>query len=85
MIFTDPEHPTSIPDSETIDSVTERPQLSSYVGDHCEECVTKWSRFICRPESDWDGDQNYRVRTQMDSLSNVENKRHPIPSNWSNQ
>ena len=56
LIFTDAEHATNIPDSDTIDSVTERPQLTSYVGDYCEECVTKWSRRICRPESDWDDD-----------------------------
>ena len=85
LIFIDPEHATNIPDSDTMDSVTERPQLSSYVGDYCEECVTKWSRCICRPESDWDDYQNYIVRTQADSPSNVENYRHPIPSNWSNQ
>ena len=48
----------------------ERPQLSGYVGDYCKECATKWSRCICRPESDL---QNYTVRTQMDNPSNVEN------------
>ena len=51
LIFTDPEHAANISDSD-IDSVTERSQLSSYVGDYCEDCVTKWSRCICRPESD---------------------------------
>ena len=45
FIFTDPEYATNIPDSD-IDSVTERPQLSSYVGDYCKVCVTKWSRCI---------------------------------------
>ena len=48
LIFTDPEYATNIPDSD-IDSVTERPQLTSYVGDYGEDCVTKWSRCICRP------------------------------------
>ena len=81
LIFTDPEHATNIPDSDNKDSVTERAHLSSYVGDYCEECVTKWSRCICRPESDWDGDQIYTVRTQTDSPSNVGNNRHPKPSN----
>ena len=85
FIFTDPDHAINIPDSDTLGGVTERPQLDSYVGDYYEECVTKWSRCICKPESDWDGDQNYTVRTQMDSLSNVENNRHPIPSDWSDQ
>ena len=61
LIFTDPEHAANIPDSD-VDSVTERPQISSYVGDYCEDCVTKWSRCICRPESDWDDDQNYTVK-----------------------
>ena len=42
LIFTNPEYATNIPDSD-IDSVTERPQISSYVGDYCEDCVTKWS------------------------------------------
>ena len=70
LIFTDPEHAANIPDSD-IDSVTERPQISSYVGDYCEDCVTKWPRCICKPESDWDDDQNYIVMTQMNSLSNV--------------
>ena len=55
------------------------------MGDYCEDCVTKWSRCICRPESDWDDDQNHTVRAQMDSPSNVENNKHPIPSDWSNQ
>ena len=45
----------------------------------------KWATCICRPESDWDDDQNYTVRTQMDSPSNVENNRHPVPSDWSDQ
>ena len=40
LIFTDPEHTANIPDSD-IDSVTERPQLSSYVGDYCADHVTK--------------------------------------------
>ena len=35
LIFTDPEHAANIPDSDTIDSVTERPRLNSYVGDYC--------------------------------------------------
>ena len=52
FIFTDPEHAINIPNSDTVDGVTERPQLDSYVGDYCEECVTKWSRCICKPESD---------------------------------
>ena len=68
-----------------MDGVTERPQLDSYVKDYCEECVTKWSRCICKPESDWDDDQNYIVRTQTDSPSNVENNRHLIPSDCSDQ
>ena len=84
LIYTDPEHASNIPDGD-IDSVTERPQVSSYVGDYCEDCVTKWSRCICRPESDWYDDQKYTVRTQTDSPSNVETDRHPIPSNWSDQ
>ena len=79
LIFTDPEQAANIPESD-IGSVTERPQLSSNVGDYCEECVTKWSRCICRPESDWDDDQNYTVRTQTDRPSNVENNKHHIPS-----
>ena len=68
-----------------MDGVTERPQLDSYVGDYCKEYVIKWSRCISKPKSDWDDDQNYTVRTQTDSLSNVENNRHPIPSDWSDQ
>ena len=74
----------NIPDSD-IDSVTEGLKISSYVGNYCEDCVTKWHRCICKPESDWDDDQNYIVETQMDSPSNVKNDRHPIPSDWSNQ
>ena len=84
MIFTDPEHAANIPDSD-IDSVTEGPQISSYVGNYCEDCVTKWPRCICKPESDWDDDHNYTVRTQPDSLSNVKNDKNPIPSDLSNQ
>ena len=84
LIFIDPEHAANIPDSD-IDSGTERPKISSYVGNYCEECVTIWPRCICKPESDWDGDQNYIVETQMNSQSNGKNGRHPIPSDWSNQ
>ena len=51
----------------------------------CEDCVTKWSRCICRPESDWDDDQNYTVRTQTDSPSTVQYNMHPIPPDWSDQ
>ena len=47
--------------------------------------MTKWSRCICKPESDWDDDQNYIVETQMDSPCNVKNDKHPIPSDWNNQ
>ena len=84
LIFTDPEHAANIPDSD-IDSVTEGPQISSYVGNYCEDCVTKWPRHICKAESDWDDVQNYIVETQMDSPSNVKNGRHPIQSDWSDQ
>ena len=84
LIFTDPEHAVNIPDSD-IDGVTEGPQISSYVGNYCEDCVKKWPRCICKPESDWGDDQNYIVETQMDSPSNVKSDRHPIPSDWSDQ
>ena len=84
LIFTDAGHAAHIPDS-YIDSVTERQQISSYVGDYCEDCVTKWPRCISKPESDWDDDQNYIVMRQMDSPSNAKNDRHPKPSDWSNQ
>ena len=36
VIFTDPEHAANIPDSD-IDSVTERPHISSYVGNYCKD------------------------------------------------
>ena len=78
LIFKDSEHAANIPDSD-IDSVTERPHISSYMGNYCEDCVTKCPRCICKPESDWDDDQNYTVRTQTDSPSNVKNDKHPIP------
>ena len=84
LIFSGPKHAANIPDSE-IDSMTERPQPISYVGDYCKDCVTKWSRCICRPDSDWDDDQNYTIRTQMDSPSNGESNRNPIPSEWNDQ
>ena len=85
LIFTDPEFAANIPDSDTTDSVTVRPRISNYVGDYCEKCLIKWSRCICKPESDWDDDQNYKLRTQTDSPPNEENRRHPIPSDWSDQ
>ena len=84
LIFTDPDHAANIPNSD-IDSVTEGLQISSYVGNYCEDCMTKWLRCICKPESDWDDDQNYIVETQTDSPSNVKNDKHPIPSDWSDQ
>ena len=68
LISTDPEFATNIPDSD-MDSVTEGPQIISYVGNYCEDCVTKWPRCICKLESDWDDDHNYAVMTQMDSPS----------------
>ena len=80
VIFTDPEYTAILPDSET-----EGPQISSYVGNYCEDCVTKWPRYICKLESDRDDGHNYAVRTQTDSPSIVENNKHPIPSDWSNQ
>ena len=84
LIFTDPEYAANIPDSD-IESLTEKPQLNNYVGEYCKDCVTKWSRCICKSESDWDNDHTYTVRTQMDSPSNVENDRYSIPSDWSNE
>ena len=84
LVFTDPEHAANIPDSD-VDSVTEGTQISSYMGNYCEDCVTKWPRYICKPESDWDDDQNYVVEAQKDSPSNVKYDRHPIPSDWSNE
>ena len=33
--------------------------------------MTKWPRCICKPESDWDDDQNYTVETQTVRPSNV--------------
>ena len=62
LIFTDPAYAANIPDND-IDSVTEGPQISSYVGNYCEDCVMKWPRCICKPESDWGDDQNYIVET----------------------
>ena len=44
--------------------------------------MTKWSRCICKPESDWDDDQNYIGEAQTNSPSN---DRHPIPLDWSDQ
>ena len=66
VIFTDPEYAAKVHDSD-IDSVIEGPKISSYVGNYCEDCVTKWPRCICKPKSDWDDDQNYIVETQVDS------------------
>ena len=83
LIFTDPEHAAKLPDSD-IDSVIEGPKISSYAGNYCEDCMTKWPRCLCKPESDWDDDQNYIVETQVDSPSNVKDT-HQIPSDWSNQ
>ena len=52
---------------------------------YCEDCVTKWPRCICKPESDWGDDHNYAVRTQANSPSIAENNKYLIPSDWSNQ
>ena len=84
LIFTDPEFATKLPDRDT-DSVTEGHQISRYVGNYCEDCVTKWPRCIFKAESDWDDDHTYTFKTQMDSPSNVKSDKHPIPSDWSNQ
>ena len=80
VIFTDSEYAANLPDSET-----EGPQIINYMGEYCEDCITKWSRCICRSESDWDDDHNYAVRTQTESPSIAESNEHPIPSNWSDQ
>ena len=66
LIFTNHEHAANLPDSD-IDSLAVAPQISSYVGSYCKDCVTKWPRCICKLESDWDDDQNYIVMTQMAS------------------
>ena len=83
-MFTDPKIAANIPDGD-IDSVTEGPQISSYVGEYCKECATKWPRCLCKPESDWDDDYTYSIKTQMDSPSDVKNDKIPIPSDWSDQ
>ena len=80
MIFTDPEYAANLPDSET-----EGHQIINYVGEYCEDCITKWSRCLCKPESDWDNDHTYAVRKQADSPPNVENDKYSIPSDWSDQ
>ena len=82
LIFKDPEVAGNLTDSDTRDSVTEGPQISSYVGNYCEDCATKWPRCLCKPESDWDDDHTYSVKTQMDNPSNVKNDENPIPLDW---
>ena len=85
LIFTDPKVAANLTDSDTRDNVTEGPQISNYVGNYCKDCVTKWPRCLCKPESDWDDDHTYSVKTQMDNPPNVENEKPPIPSDWSDQ
>ena len=80
MIFTDPDYAAKLPDSET-----EEPQIVNYVRDYCENCVSKWSRCICKPESDGNNDHTYTVRNQVDSPPNVESDKYPIPPDWSDQ
>ena len=55
------------------------------MGNYCQDCVTKWPRCICKPESDQDDDQNYIVEAQTDNPSNVKYDGHPIPLDWSSQ
>ena len=84
-MFTDPEAAANLTDSDTRDSMIEGPKIRGYVGNYCEDCMTKWPRCICKPESDWDDDYTYSVKTQTDSTPNVENDKHPLPSDWSDQ
>ena len=63
LTFTDPEVAANLTNSDTRDSVTEGPQISNYVGNYCGACATKWPRCTCKPDSDWDDDHYYAVRT----------------------
>ena len=45
LIFTDPEYVANILDSDTIDSVTERPQLSNYVGEYLVQMVQMYMQI----------------------------------------
>ena len=70
--------------SDARDSETEGPQID-IIGEYCKVCISKWSRFICKPGSDWDDDQN-KIITQMYIPSNKnQNNKHPLPSDWSDQ
>ena len=65
LIFTDLEVAANLSNSDPTNSVTEGPQLLDYVGNYCEDCVTKWPRCICEPESDWDNDHTYADKNRQ--------------------
>ena len=65
--------------------MTEGPQILNYVGNYCKDCVIKWPRCLCEPESDWDNNHTYADKKQADSPPHVENEKPPIPSNWSDE
>ena len=84
LIFTDPEVAEKLTSSDTGDSETEGPQIS-FIGEYCRTCISKWSRCICKPGSDWDEDP-INIIPQTDSPSNKDqNDRHPLLSDWSDQ
>ena len=41
LIFTDPQDAANLTDSDTRDSMMEGPKISNYVGNYCEDCMTK--------------------------------------------
>ena len=47
--------------------------------------MTKWTRCLCEPESDWDNDHAYADKKLADSQPHVKNEKPPIPSNWSDE
>ena len=83
-VITDSKYVTTVTQTDTENnSETDPPQIP-FLGDYCETCISKWSRCVCKPGSDWDADPI--DITQPDSSSNNDKgDRHPLPLNWSDQ
>ena len=71
-------------DSDMGDSETERPQVN-LIGEYCRMCISKWSRCICKPGSDWDENPIYIIMQMDNPSNNDQNDKHPLPLDWSNQ
>ena len=78
-LFTDTKYSAAQTDTDN-DSETDQLHIP-FLGDYCQTCISKWSRCICKPPSDWDAD--LIGITQPDSpVNNDKGDGHPQEDFW---